>query len=183
MANLDHDAFSQRARQLSWLLLDVDGVLTDGRLIYGARGEELKTFDVKDGMGLGLLRRAGLKVGLLSGRKSAALKARAGELGVSFLRMDCPDKAKAFAELLAEKNLAADEVAYAGDDLPDLPVILACGLSFAPADAVAEVRDHAHFLLRASGGRGAVRELAEVLLQARGQWDELISAYFPGERA
>jgi 3-deoxy-D-manno-octulosonate 8-phosphate phosphatase (KDO 8-P phosphatase) len=161
----------------------VDGVLTDGRLVYGSRGEELKTFDVKDGMAFGLLRRAGLEFGLLSGRKSGALKARAGELGVSFLRMDCADKATAFAELLAEKGLSPEEVAYAGDDLPDLPVILACGLSFAPADAVAEVRARAHCVLSAAGGRGAVRELAEVLLKARGQWDELVAAYVPGEPA
>lgn len=177
------DALRDRARRLTWLLLDVDGVLTDGRLLYGPRGEELKAFDVKDGMGLGLLRRAGLQVGLLSGRKSAALKARAGEVGVSFLRMACADKAAAFAELLAEKGLAAEEVAYAGDDLPDLPVLVACGLSFAPADAVAEVRRHAHRVLGASGGRGAVREIAEILLEARGQWDEVVSAYLPGEQA
>jgi 3-deoxy-D-manno-octulosonate 8-phosphate phosphatase (KDO 8-P phosphatase) len=96
--------------------------------------------------------------------------------------MDCADKATAFAELLAEKGLSPEEVAYAGDDLPDLPVILACGLSFAPADAVAEVCARAHCVLSAAGGRGAVRELAEVLLKARGQWDELVAAYVPGER-
>lgn len=176
------EALAERARRLSFLLLDVDGVLTDGRLIYGARGEELKAFDVKDGLGIGLLRRAGLQVGLLSGRKSAALKARAGELGVSFLRMRCDDKATAFAELLAERDLAAEHVAYAGDDLPDLPVIVACGLSFAPSDAVEEVRRRAHCVVRAAGGRGAVREIAEILLKARGQWDEVLAAHLPGER-
>ncbi|HXO43548.1 MAG TPA: hypothetical protein VN999_19015, partial [Thermoanaerobaculia bacterium] len=151
-ASLPSAALAERAGALDWLLFDVDGVLTDGRLLYGADGEQWKVFDVHDGIGLKLAQRAGLKVGLLSGRQSRALEARAQELGLDALIMHRDDKAAAFGELLAARGLAAARVAYMGDDLVDLPVLLACGLSFAPADAVPDVRSRVHHVLSRPGG-------------------------------
>ena len=171
------EPLAERAAALDWLLLDVDGVLTDGRLLYGADGEQWKIFDVRDGIGLKLAQRAGLKVGLLSGRESRALEARAQELGLDALIMHRYDKAAAFGEFLAAHAAAAARVAYMGDDLVDLPVLLACGLSFAPADAVPDVRSRVHHVLSRPGGRGAVRELVELLLRARGAWDPLLAGY------
>ncbi|HLX07266.1 MAG TPA: hypothetical protein VKY89_05345 [Thermoanaerobaculia bacterium] len=170
-------ALADRAAGLAWLLLDVDGVLTDGRLLYGADGEQWKVFDVRDGFGLKLAQRAGLKVGLLSGRASRALEARAQEMGVDALVMGRIDKGAAFGELLSAQGTLAERVAYLGDDLVDLPVLLACGLSFAPADAVPEVRCRVHQVLSRPGGRGAAREMVETVLRARGAWDHLIAPY------
>jgi 3-deoxy-D-manno-octulosonate 8-phosphate phosphatase (KDO 8-P phosphatase) len=168
---------AERARRLDWLLFDVDGVFTDGRLIYGADGEEWKIFDVRDGLALRLAQRAGLKVGLLSGRESRALANRAREMGVDALIMDRPDKRQAFAEFLAAQRTEAARVAYLGDDLLDLPVIRRCALSFAPADAAAEVRQRVDRVLDRPGGRAAVREMVELVLQARGDWDGLVAQY------
>ena len=166
-----------RAAALDWLLFDVDGVLTDGSLVYGADGEQWKVFDVHDGNGLKLAQRDGLKIGLLSGRQSRALEARALEIGVDALIMHRDDKAIAFAEFLAAHATAAGRVAYIGDDLVDLPVLLACGLSFAPADAVPDVRSRVDHVLSRPGGRGAVREMVEIVLRARGAWDGLVAGY------
>ena len=167
----------ERARQLEWLLFDVDGVFTDGRMVYGADGEEWKIFDVRDGLALQLAQRAGLKVGILSGRESGALANRAQEIGVDALIMHRHDKRQAFAEFLAAHGTAAARVAYMGDDLLDLPVILRCALSFAPADAAAEVRQRVDRVLDRPGGRAAVREMVEVVLRARGDWDGLVAQF------
>ena len=166
-----------KASRIRLLLFDVDGVLTDGRLVYGPAGERLKTFDVRDGLGLKLAQKAGLKVGILSGRISEALRYRAGELGIDALVMDRSDKKPAFDELLATWKMTPDRIAYMGDDLLDLPVLLRCGLSFAPADAVAEVRERVHKVLLRPGGHGAVREMCEFVLRARGEWDHLIAPF------
>jgi 3-deoxy-D-manno-octulosonate 8-phosphate phosphatase (KDO 8-P phosphatase) len=163
--------------ELDWLLFDVDGVLTDGRLLYGADGEQWKIFDVRDGLGLKLAQRAGLKVGLLSGRQSRALEGRAQEIGVDALVMNRPDKRAAFRDFLDAHATAARRVAYLGDDLVDLPVLLACGLSFAPADAVPDVRDRVDHVLARPGGRGAAREMVEIVLRARGAWDSVLADF------
>ncbi len=134
-------------------------------------------FDVRDGLGLKLAQKAGLKVGILSGRASKALRVRAGELGIDALLMDRSDKKPAFEEFLAAQKTTSDQVAYIGDDLLDLPVLLRCGLSFAPADAVAEVRERVHKVLLRSGGQGVVREMCEFVLRARGEWDHLIAPF------
>lgn len=178
MTRLSDEQIVARARQLEWLLLDVDGVLTDGRLTYGPEGERDKVFHVRDGLGLRLARRSGLKVGILSGRASEALRVRAAELEVDWLMMDRADKGVVFPQFVFEHDLLPAQVAYVGDDLVDLPVLLRCGLSFAPADAVREVRERVHLVLRQTGGNGAVREVCELLVKARGQWDELIAPYF-----
>jgi 3-deoxy-D-manno-octulosonate 8-phosphate phosphatase (KDO 8-P phosphatase) len=171
------EALQARAAGLDWLLFDVDGVLTDGRLIYGADGEQWKVFDARDGLGLKLAQRDGLKVGLLSGRESRALEARAQELGVDTLVMNRSDKHAAFGEFLSAQATTAGRVAYLGDDLVDLPVLLACGLSFAPADAAPDVRRRVHHVLSRPGGRAAAREMVEVVLRARGAWDRLIATF------
>lgn len=181
MSPRDATALAARAAGLAWLLLDVDGVLTDGRLLYGADGEQWKVFDVRDGFGLKLAQRDGLKVGLLSGRESRALEARAQEMGVDALVMGRNDKGAAFGELLSAHGTSAERVAYLGDDLVDLPVLLACGLSFAPADAVPEVRSRVDWVLARPGGRGAAREMVETVLRARGTWDRLIAPYLRPE--
>lgn len=169
---------AERARQLKWLLLDVDGVLTDGRLVYGPDGEQTKVFHVRDGLGIRLVQRSGLQVGIISGRESQALKVRADRLGIGWLAMERSDKGPAFAEFLAAQGVAAEQVAYIGDDLVDLPILLRCGLAFAPSDAVPEVRERAHRVLKERGGWGVVRELCELLVRARGGWDELIAPYY-----
>jgi 3-deoxy-D-manno-octulosonate 8-phosphate phosphatase (KDO 8-P phosphatase) len=156
--------------------------MTDGRLVYDGDGERHKVFHVRDGLGLRLARRAGLKVGILSGRENAALARRAAELEVDRVILDRADKASAFAELLAAEETAPARVAYIGDDLVDLPVILRCGLSFAPADAVPEVAARVDWVLDLPGGRGAVREMCELILKARGDWERLVLPFFAGRR-
>ena len=174
---LADEELTVRARALEWLLFDVDGVLTEGRLVYGPTGERLKEFHVRDGLGLKLAQRAGLKVGILSGRIIEALRYRAGDLGVDALLMDRSDKKPAFEEFLAAHGTTADRVGAVGDDLLDLPILLRCGLSFAPADAVAEVRERVHKVLLRPGGHGAAREMCEFVLRARGDWDGLIAPF------
>ena len=173
----DGGELARRAGALDWLLFDVDGVFTDGRLVYSPRGEELKCFHVRDGLAVKLARRSGLKVGLLSGRRSCALERRAADLGCDAVMLGSADKAPVFAAFLAEHATAAVRVAYTGDDLPDLPILAACGLSFCPADADPEVRRRVDRVLAASGGAGAVREVVETVLKARGDWDGRIAAW------
>ena len=174
---IDDAELARRARRVEWLLLDVDGVFTDGRLYYSAAGEELKAFHVRDGLGVELARRAGLKVGLLSGRSSRALERRARDLSLDAVILGHSEKAAAFERFVAERGTAPARVAFAGDDLLDLPVMLRCGLAFAPADACDEVRRHAHRVLAAPGGGGAVREIVETVLRARGEWERLVAGY------
>jgi 3-deoxy-D-manno-octulosonate 8-phosphate phosphatase (KDO 8-P phosphatase) len=161
--------FAGRARQLSWLLCDVDGVLTDGRLYYGA-GEPLVAFDIKDGWAMKAARRAGLKVGILTGRNTPAVAARAADLGLDATILGREDKGAALDEFLARAACGDPAIAYIGDDLLDLPILRRVGLALCPADAVAEVRAVAHRVLSRDGGRGAVREAIEAILGARGAW-------------
>ncbi len=154
--------------RLRFLLFDVDGVLTDGRLYYV--GDDVAVaFDVRDGLAVQRARDAGLGVGLLSSRRdSAAVARRAADLGFDEVLLGCRDKAAAFADLLKRRGLDPSEVAYVGDDLVDLPVLRRVGLSAAPADAVQEVRDNVDLVLNARGGRGAARELVDRVVEALG---------------
>ena len=170
----------RRARALSWLLLDVDGVLTDGRLHLAASGEVFKSFHVRDGLAVKLARAAGLSVGILSARESAIVAARAADLGVDEVLQGHEDKGAAFRELLERRGLEPAAVAFVGDDLQDLPVLGAVGLSAAPSDAAAEVRAAVDFVTAAGGGRGAVRELVERLLSARGEWERVLAGFGRG---
>jgi 3-deoxy-D-manno-octulosonate 8-phosphate phosphatase (KDO 8-P phosphatase) len=174
---MDDGTFAVRAAGLEWLLFDVDGVLTDGRLVYGADGEQKKVFHVRDGLALRLARQAGLKVGILSGRQSPALERRVADLGLDALICGSKDKQADFARFLEEQGTSALRVAYVGDDLPDLPVLLRCGLAFCPADAVAEVQAVVHHRLATDGGHGAAREMIELLLKTRGDWHRLVAHY------
>jgi 3-deoxy-D-manno-octulosonate 8-phosphate phosphatase (KDO 8-P phosphatase) len=149
------------------LVLDVDGVLTDGRLYFGARGEALKVFDVRDGYGLVALQRAGVTVAVISGRRSGAVRARCRELGIRHVYQGVADKLGVFERLRSRLELARGACACVGDDLPDVPLMKAVGLSFAVADAHAAARRAARVVTRRGGGRGAVREVCDLLLAAR----------------
>ncbi len=173
----DAAQFERRAAQLEWILTDVDGVLTDGRITLDGRGEPVKSFHVKDGLGIKMARSAGLKVGFLSARSSAPLERRAAQLGIDVLMSGREDKGTAFDAFLAEHQVTASRVAYIGDDLNDLVVLARCGLSFAPADAAPEVHDVVQVSLATPGGFGAVREMIEAILKARGDWQRVLSAF------
>lgn len=168
----------ERLRRIRLLLLDVDGVLTDGRIIYDAQGIETKAFDVKDGHGLKLLQRSGVQVGIITGRQSEVVNIRARELGIDIVYQGVKDKLVPFEEVLQNLRLTADEVAYMGDDLPDLPVLRRAGWAVAPADAVGEIKPYVHYVTVGPGGRGAVREVCDLLLRERGHWTEMTSRYF-----
>jgi 3-deoxy-D-manno-octulosonate 8-phosphate phosphatase (KDO 8-P phosphatase) len=169
--------YTRRALDIQWILCDVDGVLTDGRLWFGAEAEPQVSFDIKDGLALKLAQRSGLKVGILSGRASEAVARRARGLALDAVVVGREDKGSAFREWLAENTVAPHAVAYVGDDLLDLPVLQACGLSFAPRDAAIEVRERVDVVLEATGGRGAVRELVRGILLARGVWQPLVERF------
>ena len=170
----------QRAARIKLLLMDCDGVLTDGRIWVFDNGEEQKGFHTRDGLGIELLHRAGLRSGIISGRTSSAVERRAKGLGMSFLVQGCEDKQKSFAETLAHAGVVSAEVAYIGDDLNDIPLIKQSGLGVAVADAALETREQAHYVTTAAGGYGAVREVVELILKAQGRWDDAIRKYGVG---
>jgi len=174
---MKHLELVDRARKIELLLLDVDGVLTDGSVIYADDGSETKRFHVRDGSGLKLWRNAGKRAAILSGRQSAAVVRRAQELDIDPLYQGRSDKLLAFGELLAALGLRPDQVCAIGDDLPDLPVLVRSGLAVAVADACPEVRQAAHYVTALPGGCGAVRDAIEWLLKTRGEWDGLVENY------
>lgn len=158
---------NERCKKITLLLLDVDGVLTDGSLYYGPNGEEIKRFYVRDGYGLKLWHEAGFRSGIISGRNSDIVSFRAAELGMSFVYQGNDDKVAAFDELFAEAAVTTDEIAYVGDDTLDIPVFEKVGLSIAVSDAEEAVRSAVHFVTKTPGGRGAVREVIDMFLKAR----------------
>ena len=165
--------------QIQLLVVDVDGVLTDGALIVNADGSESKTFNALDGHGIRLWRRAGLKVAFLSGRNSEPTNRRAEQLEVDYCIQDCHDKLSALKELLGQAGLSADKAAYIGDDLPDLPAIRYVGFAVAVANAVDQVKRFADYVTTRPGGSGAVREVIEYILKNTGKWQELMKRYMP----
>lgn len=177
MSGLTDAEFARRAAELEWILCDVDGVLTDGGLYYDRRGHGLLRFDVQDGLGLKLAQRAGIKVGLLSGRGGPPVDHRARELGLDAVLTDARDKADAFEKFLSQQGTTARRTAYVGDDLPDLVVLARCGLTFAPDNAVPEVKTVVHRILGSVGGHGAAREMVEAILRARGEWDRVLGTF------
>ncbi len=168
-------ALAERCRALRLILSDVDGVMTDGRILVLPDGREAKTFHVRDGLAVVLAHRAGLRTGLLSGRSSEIVASRAAELRMAVVRQGIADKGQAFREILEEQRLLAREVAYIGDDLNDLPVMNEAGLTAAPADAPLEVRSQAYMVMDAAGGHGCLREFVEAILRARGDWDRVVA--------
>jgi len=169
-------ALKERCRRLRLILSDVDGVMTDGTILLLPDGQEAKAFHVRDGIAIVLAHQAGLMTGLVSGRSSASVERRAAELGMSVVRQGVGDKAAVLAEILAGLGLAASEVAYIGDDVNDLPVLLSVGLSAAPADAPLEVRAQVFMVMEARGGAGCLREFVEAVLRARGDWDAALGS-------
>ncbi|HTK92556.1 MAG TPA: HAD family hydrolase [Verrucomicrobiae bacterium] len=169
-------SLASRARKVTMLVLDVDGVLTDGRLLYGAAGEEIKRFHVRDGYALVAARRAGLTVAVISGRVSAAVTRRMAELGVDEVHQGVDDKRACLVALVARLGASRAQVAAMGDDVPDVPLLREAGLALAPSDAAREVRRVVHWTSRYPGGRGAVRDAVEMLLGARHAWPPPISA-------
>jgi len=168
---------SDRCRRIELILSDVDGVLTDGGIWYDNQGVELKGFHIRDGLGIKLWQRAGFRFGVLTARTSHIVKLRTGELGIDIVRQGFEDKLPVAEEIARTCGLTPEQVCYIGDDLTDLPVIRFAGLGAAVADAVSEVRAAAAVVTTLPGGRGAVRELIETILKAKGRWEDAIQRY------
>jgi len=170
-----------RARKIKLLLLDVDGVLTDGRFFYVSRPGgglvETKMFHSRDGLGFRLAHQAGLKTGFITGRRSPTVEYRAKELGVHFLKQDAREKLAPYQEILREARLKDDEVCYVGDDIVDLPLLTRVGLAVGVADGHKLLRRHVHYMTRQPGGKGAVREVIELILSAQGKWGAVLEHY------
>jgi 3-deoxy-D-manno-octulosonate 8-phosphate phosphatase (KDO 8-P phosphatase) len=163
-----------RAGRVQLMIFDVDGVLTDGHLYFGPQGEMLKAFDTLDGHGVKLLRSAGVQTAIITGRSSQIVAGRARELAIDHVFQGVHDKTAAFAELLAATGIAAADTGYMGDDWPDLAVMLKAGFAAVPANAHVELKLRAHYVASARGGYGAVREVCDLILRARGYYDALL---------
>jgi 3-deoxy-D-manno-octulosonate 8-phosphate phosphatase (KDO 8-P phosphatase) len=163
-------AVLDRARAVRLAIFDVDGVMTDGTLYIGAQGEAFKAFNILDGHGLKMLQSAGVATAIISGRSSEAVARRAAELAIAHVVQGSPDKVADFERLIAQLGVEAAACSYMGDDLPDLALMRRCGLAVAVANAVDAVKAAAHYVTRASGGRGAVREFCDLVLTARGHF-------------
>lgn len=161
------------AQHIKLLILDVDGVLTDGRLYFTADGQELKVFNTLDGHGIKQLQKSGVAVAIITGRQSPAVEKRARDLGINYCYQGQENKRIPFSDLTNKLNVSPNEIAYAGDDLPDLPIMKKVGLSIAPPNAHSSVLRHAHMITQARGGEGAVREICDLILQAQNK----LSAY------
>ena len=163
------DGVAARARAVRLAIFDVDGVMTDGTLFIGAQGEAFKAFNILDGHGMKMLQSAGVATAIISGRSSEAVARRAAELGIEHVVQGSSDKVAAFEALIAMLDLAPEQCAFVGDDLPDLAVMRRCGFAVAVANAAEAVKSAAHYVTRASGGRGAVREFCELVLAAQAE--------------
>ena len=173
----DASDLDRRLARVQLLLLDVDGVLTDGGVTWNNQGIESKTFHIRDGLGLRAWQKAGGRTGIVTGRSSHVVQLRADELGIGIVRQGVDDKLAAAESLLAEYGLSWEQTAFVGDDLPDLPVVSRCGVGVAVADACPELIAAATIVTRLPGGRGAVREVIERMLKARGIWDAVVARY------
>jgi 3-deoxy-D-manno-octulosonate 8-phosphate phosphatase (KDO 8-P phosphatase) len=179
---MSRSTLAARARRVALVLMDVDGVMTDGGISLIDADREAKTYDAKDGVGLRLASRAGLVTGVISGRASASVLRRARELGMDEVHLKVEDKLAAYVRILRRRRLLDAEVCYIGDDLVDLPILRRAGLSVAVADAHPEVRRSARFVTRAPGGRGAIREVIDGILKAQGRWQEVLGWFDPEAR-
>lgn len=169
----------KRLKQISLVLLDVDGVLTTGQVIYDDAGRETKVFNVRDGLGIRLLMEAGITVGIVTGRRSMALVHRCENLGIRLLEDGVTDKAAALEKILKETGVPARQTAFVGDDLPDLPIMRRVGVPIAVGDAHDRVKEAAVWTTRAKGGCGAIREISERILKSKDVWESLIQRMFP----
>jgi 3-deoxy-D-manno-octulosonate 8-phosphate phosphatase (KDO 8-P phosphatase) len=170
-------AVEAKARRVRLVLFDVDGVLTDGRVIVHGDGSESKSFGIRDAIAMVWAQRAGIKVGFLSARNSPTTPHRAAQLGITLVYQGVSSKLATYERILADERLTDEDVAYMGDDVVDLAVLLRVGLSTAPADAVHEVRSRVDWVSRWEGGRGAARELIEMILRSQDRWDAVVAAY------
>lgn len=159
------------------LLLDVDGVLTDGGIIYSDAGDQIKKFHSRDGLGLRLLMDSGIQVGIITGRKSKALEYRCQNLGITLLFDGIKDKLAALDEIISQTGIIREHIAFVGDDLMDLPVMKRVGISFCVPDACHEVKHHSDMITTQKAGHGAVREICEQILKANGVWDAIVNKY------
>ncbi len=166
-----------RLCKVSVLALDVDGVLTDGKIVIDAHGEELKFYDVKDGFGIYLWHQAGLKTAIITARSSKPVEARAADLKIHLVYQDAYPKLQYYEKMLAEFGVSAEEVCFIGDDLTDLELIRRSGLGAAPANAAEEVRCAAGYVCARAGGDGAVREVIELILKAQNKWEHVIASF------
>jgi 3-deoxy-D-manno-octulosonate 8-phosphate phosphatase (KDO 8-P phosphatase) len=174
-----HTSIDKRAALIRLVLFDVDGVLTDGRVLIHGDGSESKQFHIRDGILMVWAQRLGLTVGLLSARTSTTTTARAAQLGITLVHQGVASKIAAYEEIIGDIGLNDDEVAYMGDDIVDLAVLARVGLAAAPADAVPEVRECADWIASSAGGTGAARELLELILRAQGRWDAIVRSFTP----
>ena len=166
----------ERAKKIKLLILDVDGVLTEGHIIYDNFGDELKCFNVQDGLGMFLLNKAGIKSVIITAKKSRAVKRRAHDMRVAAV-YSAHDKLKVYQKVLKRFRVKNEEVCFIGDELLDLPLIKRAGLAIAPPNAAEEVKNTAHYVTKEHGGRGAVREVIEIILKSQGLWDKVIARY------
>jgi len=176
MPPIDPEA-RKRILLIRHVIFDVDGVLTDGRIIYDDRGREMKFFDVKDGHGIKMLMRAGIGVILLTGRTSRVVDCRARDLGITDVYQGARDKIAVFERILETKGIRPEHTACVGDDITDIPLMEKTGFSFAVADAVPLARRYADYVTRRKGGRGAAREICELILRQQGKWEEIVARY------
>jgi len=169
---------NNKLKNVRLILFDVDGVLTDGSIIYSDSGEEIKMFNVRDGLGIRLLMKADINVGVVTGRRSEALRHRCNNLGITLLYDGVRDKGAILNEIVDKTGCRLEDIAFLGDDLPDLPIMRKVGFSIAVADAHESVIEQADMVTRAKGGGGAVREVCEKILKSRGQWKQLTDQLF-----
>jgi len=167
----------EKAKHVKLLILDVDGVLTDGRIVIDDRGVETKCFDVRDGHGIKLLRRANIEVAIITGRQSQVVSHRARELGIDAVYQNIHDKLEVYEAILKEKGLKDGEVSFVGDDIVDLPLLRRVGFSAVVADGIEELKPYVDYVSKNRGGRGAVREISELILKAQGKWPALMERY------
>lgn len=168
----------EKAKIIKFVIFDIDGVLTDGRIVHGNYGDELKFFDVQDGLGIVLLHRAQIKVAIITAKASRIVKNRAKELKIKYVFQNHHDKLKIFEKLLKKFKLSPDEVCFIGDDLIDIPILKRVGLSISVPNAVPEVKEITHYTTERSGGHGAAREIIDIILKAQGKWEEVTAKYF-----
>ncbi|QCU89612.1 KdsC family phosphatase [Thiomicrorhabdus sediminis] len=163
---------AEKAKKIKLLILDVDGVLTDNRLYYNDEGVETKTFHTRDGHGMVLLQKSNIDIGIITGRKSQLVAKRMQDLKVKHVYQGVPDKLPTFSKLVEELGLSLDEIAYVGDDILDLPILLRVGLGVAPKNADAEVVSRVDYISKFEGGQGCVREVCEILMRSQGSWQQ-----------
>ena len=178
MYKLENSSMQERAKKIRMLAVDVDGVLTDGRLYFDQHGNELKAFYTRDGLGMKALQRFGIELAIITGRKSRIVEDRATQLGIKHVYQGRDDKLNALKELVSESGIAEEQICYVGDDWIDLPVLQRVGLAVAPSDAAKMVREQVHWVTESAGGHGAVREVCEYILSAQDLDERLKQAIF-----